>query len=133
MHSTSSRSRGGTDAKYYAEHSDTVYRFFAGLIPGDDMAGFHGTNERLPVESLVVRRDGRSRRYVLEIVGFWTPDYLESKCRRLRAAGIDNLILCVDQARAAAASEDLPKAARVIPYRRWIDAVAVRAVIEGSD
>ena len=43
---------GGTDAKYYAKKSDQVYRFFAGWIPEDDMKGFHGTNERLSVESL---------------------------------------------------------------------------------
>ena len=54
---------GGTDAKYYAEHSDTVYRFFAGLIPGDDMAGFHGTNERLPVESL-----GSAIRFLQQVI-----------------------------------------------------------------
>ena len=31
----------------------------------------------------------------MELVGFWTPEYLEAKARKVAAAGIDNLILVV--------------------------------------
>jgi predicted nuclease of restriction endonuclease-like RecB superfamily len=37
--------------------------------------------------------DGREA--LVEIVGFWTADYLESKARKVAAAGLDNLILVV--------------------------------------
>ena len=32
---------------------------------------------------------------MVELVGFWTPEYLEAKARKVAAAGIDNLILVV--------------------------------------
>jgi predicted nuclease of restriction endonuclease-like RecB superfamily len=38
-------------------------------------------------------RDGREA--LIEIVGFWTPEYLEDKLRRLRAAPAANLVLVV--------------------------------------
>ena len=37
--------------------------------------------------------DGREA--LVEIVGFWTTEYLESKARKVAAAGLDNLILVV--------------------------------------
>jgi len=40
-------------------------------------------------------RDGRKAS--LEIVGFWTPEYLEKKLEKLRAAGRRNLIVAVNQ------------------------------------
>ncbi|HEY5372450.1 MAG TPA: DUF790 family protein, partial [Polyangiaceae bacterium] len=49
-----------------------------------------------PDFELVHRRD-KSRRWLLEIVGFWTQKYLTEKLERLRAAGIDRLVLCIDQ------------------------------------
>jgi predicted nuclease of restriction endonuclease-like RecB superfamily len=38
-------------------------------------------------------RDGREA--LIEIVGFWTPEYLEEKLRKLRASRVDNLVLVV--------------------------------------
>jgi uncharacterized protein len=38
-------------------------------------------------------RDGREA--LVEIVGFWTPEYLESKLRKVHAARLDNLVLVV--------------------------------------
>jgi predicted nuclease of restriction endonuclease-like RecB superfamily len=32
----------------------------------------------------------------LEIIGYWTPHYLQQKFERLQLANIQNLILCVD-------------------------------------
>jgi len=37
--------------------------------------------------------DGREA--LVEIVGFWTPEYLEEKIRKVRAAGLDRLVLVV--------------------------------------
>src|SRR5262249_38150564 len=65
-----------------------------------------------------------SRRWLLEIVGFWTPDYLRTKLRRYRDARLANLVLCVDDERCCAA-EELPSEARIVRFRRRVDASAV--------
>jgi predicted nuclease of restriction endonuclease-like RecB superfamily len=73
------------------------------------------------------RRDGES--WLLEIVGFWTPEYLAAKLARLRAAGLERLILLIDHDRNCEEGE-LPAGARVLRYRRRIDPRAVLAVID---
>jgi predicted nuclease of restriction endonuclease-like RecB superfamily len=82
-----------------------------------------------PDFELVHRRDP-SRRFLLEIVGFWTPKYLEEKLRKLRNAQLDRVILCIDEARACSEGA-LPTHANVLRYRRRIDAAAVVAVLNG--
>jgi uncharacterized protein len=72
-----------------------------------------------------------ARRWLLEIVGFWTPEYLSHKLARLRAAGIEDLILCIDAERACAAN-DLPAGARILRYRRSVDARAVLEILAGA-
>ena len=37
------------------------------------------------------------RRVVFEIVGFWTPEYLDEKLRKIREADRDNLIIAVSK------------------------------------
>ena len=66
------------------------------------------------------------RGFLVEIVGFWSPDYVARKLCLLRQANLDNLILCVDEARACADGE-LPPHARVVRFRRRIDPGAVLA------
>jgi hypothetical protein len=68
-------------------------------------------------------------RWLLEIVGFWTVEYLEQKLARLRAARMARLILCIDETRNCS-SGALPAGARIVRYRRRIDAAAVLAIIE---
>lgn len=43
---------GGTDSKNYAELTSTIYRFSPMQLTDEELAGFHGTNERLRVENL---------------------------------------------------------------------------------
>jgi len=43
---------GGTDAKYYSQRSPNVFRFLPAVITQEDFRRFHGTNERLAVDSL---------------------------------------------------------------------------------
>jgi uncharacterized protein len=69
------------------------------------------------------------RRWLLEIIGFWTPEYLEAKISSLRSAQIKNLIICVDAQRGCGES-DFPNATRVIQFRRRIDPAEVMAAIE---
>jgi predicted nuclease of restriction endonuclease-like RecB superfamily len=94
--------------------------------------------EPRPVESLgslifpdfeLVHRRDPTRRWLLEVVGFWTPKYLEEKLRKLRAAQLDNLLLCIDQERGCA-DADLPKDARILRYKRRIDVNAVLAIVQ---
>jgi predicted nuclease of restriction endonuclease-like RecB superfamily len=80
-----------------------------------------------PDFELVHRRD-KSRRWLLEIVGFWTQRYLTEKLERLRAAGIERLVLCIDQNRHCAEG-DLPPDARTIRYKKRIDPQAVLAIV----
>jgi predicted nuclease of restriction endonuclease-like RecB superfamily len=69
-----------------------------------------------------------SRRWLLEIVGFWTADYVQRKLALYREARVTNLILCIDEARACD-EESLPTGAVIIRFRRSVDAVAVRHVL----
>lgn len=42
---------GGTDARWAYKISDNVYRFYPSAVSLEEVAGFHGTNERLSVEN----------------------------------------------------------------------------------
>jgi predicted nuclease of restriction endonuclease-like RecB superfamily len=81
-----------------------------------------------PDFELVHRRDS-TRRFLLEIVGFWTPKYLEEKLRKLRQAKLDNVILCIDEARACSEAT-LPPHATIVRYKRRIDVRSVLAVLD---
>jgi uncharacterized protein len=82
-----------------------------------------------PDFELVHRRDP-ARRWLLEIAGFWTRDYLDRKLERLRTAKIDRLILCVDEQKRCG-REEAPAHPQLLGYRRRIDAAAVLAIIDG--
>ena len=73
-----------------------------------------------------------ARAWLVEIVGFWTPDYLSRKLAGLRAARIPNLILCVDEERQCSEA-DLPENTPVIRFRRRIDVARLMKVLEASD
>jgi hypothetical protein len=70
-----------------------------------------------------------ARRWLLEIVGFWTPDYLARKLALYRRARLANLILCIDERRNCSEA-DLPPGSQVVRYRRRVDASAVLQVLE---
>jgi carboxypeptidase PM20D1 len=44
---------GGTDSRHYGQIADDAYRFNPMVVTADDIAGFHGTNERISIENLV--------------------------------------------------------------------------------
>jgi len=69
------------------------------------------------------------RRVLVEIAGFWTPDYLANKLARLRQAELPPFILCVDEERACALG-DLPASVSIIGFRRRVDAAAVMRRVE---
>ncbi len=60
------------------------------------------------------------RRAILEIVGFWTPEYLEDKLAKIRDADVENLIVAVSE-RLDCASENFGGAAdRVLWFKTGI-------------
>ena len=76
-----------------------------------------GTEVMLP-DFAIEHPDGR--RTILEVVGFWTPEYLTEKLAKIRAADMDNLILAVSE-RLDCAGEDFGAAAeRVLWFKTGI-------------
>lgn len=59
----------------------------------------------------------------LEIVGYYTPEYLRSKLDSLRRSGLGNLIVCIDEDLACDDGEIA--AQEVLRYRKRLDAAAV--------
>lgn len=64
------------------------------------------------------------RRWLLEMVGFWTPEYLQQRLAAARAAGIHCVLFCVDETRRCS-ERDMPADPRVFRYERRIDARAL--------
>jgi predicted nuclease of restriction endonuclease-like RecB superfamily len=75
----------------------------------------------------LVHPDGRS--FLLEIVGYWRPEYLRKKFAQVRRAGRHDLILAISERlnleRAGVKTADLP--ARVVWFK---DRVLPKAVLE---
>ncbi|HEY2899656.1 MAG TPA: DUF790 family protein, partial [Polyangia bacterium] len=71
------------------------------------------------------------RQVLIEIAGFWTPEYLRRKIDRLRQAALPPFILCVDDQRACGQTElPLDLAAVIVRFRRRVDAVQVMRAVE---
>jgi uncharacterized protein len=66
------------------------------------------------------------RSFLVEIMGFWSKEYVARKLALLRQARLGNLILCVDETRGCEQGE-LPPDARVVRFRRRIDPMQVLA------
>ena len=77
-------------------------------------------------------RSDPDRRWLLEIVGFWTPDYVARKLALYRTARVSKLVLCIDEARNCAQA-DLPPGALVVRFRRRVDPAAVLHVIHSAE
>lgn len=81
-----------------------------------------------PDFAIVHRRD-TAKRFLLEIVGFWTPDYLREKLNRLRRVPHVPLILCINRG-LNCSSGDLPEHAQILWFNKRIDPATVLAAIE---
>jgi len=71
------------------------------LVREDDVFDL-GAEVMIP-DFAIEHPDGR--RAILEIVGFWTPEYLESKLTKIRQVEADNFVLAVSE-RLDCASEE---------------------------
>jgi predicted nuclease of restriction endonuclease-like RecB superfamily len=80
-----------------------------------------------PDFAIVHRRD-TSKRLLLEIVGFWTPEYLHEKLRRLRELTDIPLILCINRELKCGAGE-LPPHSQLVWFQKRIEPNEVLAVI----
>lgn len=76
--------------------------------------------QRLFFPDFTLRKNGES--IVVEVVGFYTPEYLRSKLEALRAAKVRRLIVCIDQ---SLACDDGEVPGTVIRFKRKIDAGAL--------
>jgi uncharacterized protein len=86
-----------------------------------------GTTLFFPDFELVHRGTGES--WLLEIVGYWTPDYVARKLAALREAGLERIIVCVDETRACGDGL-LEDVAHVVRYRRHVDPRAVIGIVD---
>ena len=79
----------------------------------------------------LIHPDGRT--YLLEIVGYWRPDYLRKKFAQVRRAAADNLILAVSERlnleQAGVKLTDLP--ARVVWFKTKLTPKAILDCLEG--
>jgi hypothetical protein len=78
---------------------------------------------------LLVHRLDPRRRFWVEIVGFWTPEYVSRKLETLRAARIANLILVIDEARRCS-DVDIPPDAWVVRFRKRVDVSKLLPILE---
>ncbi|MEQ1505212.1 MAG: DUF790 family protein [Myxococcota bacterium] len=77
----------------------------------------------------VFRRADPSVRWLVEIVGFWTPEYLASKLDRLARVAGAGWVVCVDQDLNCAV-DALPLDVPVVRFRRRIDVAEVLARLQ---
>ena len=83
-----------------------------------------------PDFAIIHRRD-TSKRFLLEIVGFWTPDYLQEKLRRLRQLPDTPLILCINRALNCGDGE-LPAHSQIVWFQKRIEPGEVLAAIDSA-
>ncbi|KYH24238.1 hypothetical protein HAPAU_37090 [Halalkalicoccus paucihalophilus] len=86
------------------------------LVREDDVFDL-GAEVMIP-DFAIEHPDGR--RAILEVVGFWTPEYLESKLEKIRQVDADNFVLAVSE-RLDCSSEEFGSAAdRVLWFKTGI-------------
>jgi len=76
----------------------------------------------------LIHRENSSRRWLIELVGFWTPEYIARKLAAYNTVGISNLVLCIDE-RHRCADGELPQGVRVVWFRKRVDPAAVLEAI----
>jgi predicted nuclease of restriction endonuclease-like RecB superfamily len=83
-----------------------------------------------PDFALVSRKDPRLR-WMIDVVGFWTPGWLGKRLAWLQGPDASRLVVCVDEARACDADE-LPPGARIVRFRGHIDPREVLRAMVGQ-
>ena len=86
------------------------------LVREDDV--FDLGDEVMIPDFAIEHPDGR--RAILEIVGFWTPEYLDSKLAKIREVEADNFVLAVSEQLDCASEEFGQAAGRVLWFKTGI-------------
>jgi len=123
---------GEAPRRYDSKLEERFARDFRRLAPDWDVVREPEpvrAGDTLVFPDFALRHRADGRRWLVEVVGFWTREYLERKLARLRAARLSNLVLCVDQSRNCGDAE-VPPSARVVRFQRRVDAAAVLRAIE---
>jgi uncharacterized protein len=87
------------------------------------------TKNTLIFPDFELRHRATGERWLVEIVGFWTADYVQKKLSLLKGANIERLILCVDEERCCT-DDGLDVDARVVRYRRRVDPRLVLEIVD---
>jgi predicted nuclease of restriction endonuclease-like RecB superfamily len=77
----------------------------------------------------VVHRTDPTRHGLVEIVGFYTQDYLARKLAQMRNERLARLVLCIDESLQVSDS-DLPRHAQVVRFKKRVSVVEVVQAIE---
>ncbi len=119
--------------QYDSRVEERFAREFRRLAPDWDVVR---EPEPIPADNTLIfpdfalqHRSDPARRWLLEIVGFWTPDYVARKLASYRSARLSNLILCIDESRNCAEA-DLPVGALVVRFRHRVDPAAVLQMLD---
>lgn len=100
-------------ARYDSEWERSLAADFRQRIGRDDRDGWTLSRETSPIavadelflpDFTLRHEDGREA--LIELVGFWTPEYLAAKARKVAEAGLDNLILVVYRGLAVGKASD---------------------------
>ena len=104
------RAPRGRRPRYDSRWERDLAEDFAAKL-GEERAGWTLSREDTPVavrehvflpDFTLRHADGREA--LVEIIGFWTPEYLRQKVAKIRAAGIDNLVVVVYRGLSAGAA-----------------------------
>jgi hypothetical protein len=103
---------GSAPRPYDSAIEERFAREFRKLAPGWDIVRepepINAAGTLIFPDFAIQCRGDPGRRWLLEIVGYWTPDYIARKLARYHSAQPLNLILCIDEQRNCA-SADLPR------------------------
>jgi predicted nuclease of restriction endonuclease-like RecB superfamily len=85
--------------------------------------------EHLIFPDFELRHRSTGQSWLLEIAGYWTPEYLRRKLALLAQARIERLIVCIDERRCCA-DGSLEALEQIVRFRRRLDPRAVLAIVE---
>jgi predicted nuclease of restriction endonuclease-like RecB superfamily len=125
--------------RYDSQWEQSLARDFAEKL-GDERAGWTLAREDVPVAAGgelflpdFTLRNADGREALVELLGFWTPDYLEAKARKIRAAGIDHLILVVFRGLAAGREAAMAELSALAPIVWFAEKPRIAPVLEAAE
>jgi predicted nuclease of restriction endonuclease-like RecB superfamily len=77
---------------------------------------------------MIINNDGR--KFYLEIIGFWTPGYLDERKKEFERAGFNNYLLAVSDDLCGSREKPLNLPPNIIAYKTALAPAAIRAAIE---